>query len=379
MEINKKALEKALKNLANSVAPSTNNSILTCIKIEDYDLESIKISSTNNEIYTTISLFKHEYDSDFIPADICIDYKIFLNTIKNIKDSYIFLAIDKINYTLKVGKKYNLCGVSSRGGVSSKEFPIVNTFSDNLLILDQKIFKECLQKIEHAIYKGNIKPVFNAVFLKYEEKINELNFVATDSKRLGLSKYNNTINTYEMQECYKEGIIIPYITIKQLLNLLSEGQCLIYVKNNKINFYINNILIQSRLIDGTFPNYKQIIPNDFENIYTIKTSDFYNEISEVYNFSAIKCKLEFYDNNCNIISEVSEKGIFKSIVSVKSEKIDFNINFGLNSSFILDALKVLKNSEFIEFKCTGQMLPVIIKDKDDNSFISVIMPIQLNK
>ena len=365
--VNKETLLKAI-GIADSVISSKNINTILSNCLFQVNKNSIEITATDNEIAvkTKIDATCNE-DISFTTYG-----KKFINILRELPDDEITLDIDEskiINL-----KSKNIKGNYTLYGTDSNDYPKLSEIKiDNSIEIDQAVLKEMIKKVIYAAATDTIKPVFNSIYI-VSEKPGTITAIATDSRRLSM-----ITRTVDSETFIGEGIIIPLKTIHEINRLLSNtGICKISFDSNQCYFKIDNTEIFTRIVEGQYPNYKQIIPREYILKSVINTSQIHDSIKRAMIFTrepANKITMSFNKNNLKIQASTPELGNAEEEITIESDSSD-NLIIGINAQFLLDTIR---NIDSFSFLCgiTGQMSPLTIIPEDDKNFISVIMPIQI--
>jgi DNA polymerase-3 subunit beta len=255
--------------------------------------------------------------------------------------------------------------------------------------LSQKILKDTIQKTIFSASRDENRSFLNGALFKIIN--NKIEVVTTDSHRLSLK----IIPVPKIDEnIIQEGeVIIPYRTLSELYKLLTDEKEVfveINVGEKQIVFILfpngqkNSIRIYSRLIEGQFPNYHQIIPKSFKTEIKINTDEFRNKMERISLFvredlNTVKLKIEnkedVSEKKCEIIIKALSQNIgeaYETIICFKKGK-DIIITF--NSKYILDVLKIIKTKN-IEIKFNDPLNPVIIHPEKDKNYLYILMPVR---
>ncbi|HDR68009.1 MAG TPA: DNA polymerase III subunit beta, partial [Bacteroidaceae bacterium] len=259
-------------------------------------------------------------------------------------------------------------------GTSSEEYPDIPVFvEDNASEISQSIFKDMLKRVSHAAALDTIKPVFNGIFL-VSDSSDKLVAVATDSRRL--SMISRTIaNGMELAE----GVIIPLKTSNELIRLLSSGgTCRFSLFENQCFFRIGETEIISRIVEGQFPNFKQVIPKEQKINVVVNTQGLVDSLRRAMVFTrepANKVILHFKKDVMVLETKTPDLGESEEEISIESD-VKEELSIGINAQFLMDTLREIE-SDSITIGMSSQMSPVTICPEDDPDFLSVIMPIQI--
>ena len=156
-------------------------------------------------------------------------------------------------------------------------------------------------------------------------------------------------------------------------------------KNIEIHIFPNSILIktedmlfQSRLLNGTYPDTSKLIPTDFELVVSVDLSEIYNTIDRVSLLTNEKeknlVKMEIIDNELVLSSTSSEIGKMEEKITINKDK-DINMKIAYSSKYMMEALRTLK-CEKIEIKLNSEIKPIIIKNIEDENLIQLVLPIK---
>ena len=255
--------------------------------------------------------------------------------------------------------------------------------------LSQKILKDTIQKTIFSASRDENRSFLNGALFKIIN--NKIEVVTTDSHRLSLK----TIPAPKIDEnIIQEGeVIIPYRTLSELYKLLTDEKEVfveINVGEKQIVFILfpngqkNSIRIYSRLIEGQFPNYHQIIPKSFKTEIKINTDEFRNKMERISLFvredlNTVKLKIEnkedVSEKKCEIIIKALSQNIGEAHETIICFKKGKDIIITFNSKYILDVLKIIKTKN-IEIKFNDPLNPVIIHPEKDKNYLYILMPVR---
>ena len=174
-------------------------------------------------------------------------------------------------------------------------------------------------------------------------------------------------------------IIIPRKTINELRKLLEEtdGDILVKVSKNKIKFTVNNCILTSKLIDGTFPDYQRVIPKENKHKLEVLTKDFKDAVDRVSTISIEKTravKLEI--NNSSLILKVNNSEVGNAIEELTIEFGGEKLEIGFNSKYLLDISNQIQGDK-IYFSLSDSSSPALITDEQQEGIIFVLMPMRV--
>jgi DNA polymerase III subunit beta len=364
VSILKENLSKALNTTGRIVNNKGTLPVLSNILLSTED-GRIRIASTNLEIGINyfIGAKIEKKGSITVPARLFTDY---ITSLPNEK-----VDLDLNELTLKI-KSINFS--SEIKGISGDEFPLIPNIKNNkVLSLKAKDLKEALKIVYFAASVDDSRPILSGIYFNKNE--NNLTLVATDSYRLAEK-------TLKIDKEFKDNfqIIVPVKTVQEVFKIISDNiddEVVIYINENQILFEIGNIELISRLIEGQFPNYKQIIPENSETKATLNTNEF---------VSILKTSILFAKENANtlkiiinskgkleVIAEASQIGSNDAFIEAEVEGKGGEISF--NGRYLLDILQNINTKE-VSLEITGKLSPGLIKTKEIKDYLYLIMPLR---
>jgi len=255
-------------------------------------------------------------------------------------------------------------------GLSEEEFPPLNRPEGPCAYsLDQETLVEMLRKTSYAVSTDETRPVLNGVLLSF--KSGRLSVVATDGRRLALVEQET-----EVSKDAERDYILPAKVVAELLRTLGgDTPVKIHSKQNQILFEYDHILLWSKLIEGPYPNYKQVIPARCEERVVIEREVFLTALRRVSVLSTDRTnptKLTFSKNRLVVSVSAPDVGEAKESIPVKYSGKEITIGF--NAEYLMDPLKTLTNDE-VFFEFTDELSPAVVKC--DSPFLYVVMPMRL--
>lgn len=368
MLIEKRILLEGLN--ATSKALSTRNIIpvLNGIKF-DLRKEGLYLTATDNDI--TIQTFINKKDINSIEEEGCtIVYgKTLLNIINKLQDTVITIENFENN---EVSFKTENGGVYDFPCFNEEEFPTIKLEEKKDPIkLDAVKFKEIINNTSFACSLQESRPLLTGVNMKITGNLFEV--VATDSYRL--SKVSLTLD-----KIYSDNvnIVIPARNVNELVKLINrEDTVEVHIYSNKALFKFGNIIFQTSLLNGTYPNTDNSIPKSFNYKIKANLKEFYSLLDTASSLTQSKEKnivdMEIKGNEL-IISASSLEGKGKDKINVTNE-FNNNIKISFSVRYMLDALKVLTEEE-IYILLNGEISPIILKDKEDGELIELVLPMK---
>jgi DNA polymerase III subunit beta len=242
-----------------------------------------------------------------------------------------------------------------------------------VLILPADVLKEAITQVVIAASLDENRPVLAGVYMHTED--NNLVLVATDSYRLTEKKIPLKTKT-------ELSVIIPARTMQELVRILGDatGDVNIYLEENQVMFQVDSVELTSRLIEGQFPNYKQIIPEDVETTAVVDTDELtrITKVASLFareNAGSMRIEIQA-EGQIRVISSASQVGENNSNAECEVSGDDGEVS--LNSRYLSDALSVVKDKQ-TRFSISGKLNPCIIQpdtDEEAENYIHIIMPLR---
>lgn len=260
-------------------------------------------------------------------------------------------------------------------GIPASEFPLIPEIKDNkVLSLTAATLREAISLVTFSAAIDDARPVLSGIYLKIEG--GKLTMAATDSYRLA-----EKIITLGDKKAKKVEAIIPSRTLAELGRILgdvdSETEVAAFISENQVLFETEGLDFTSRLIEGQFPNYKQIIPETSETVAKVSREEFLNAVRVAIlfareNANSIKISVR-NKGKIEVASQGTQIGDNTTTIIAEVEGKDSEISF--NGKYLLDALGVIKESE-IGFEISGKLNPGVIRTLKSKNYIYIIMPLR---
>jgi DNA polymerase III subunit beta len=256
-------------------------------------------------------------------------------------------------------------------GLAKEEFPAFPAFKDaKTYTIRQSELKDGLRRTSYAISVDETRYVLNGILFSFKE--NKLTLVATDGRRLALFD-----SDLEFPRSHERDFIVPTKAVTELQRLLGEeGEMQISVGENLVSFELSGSQLVSKLVEGNYPNYRQVIPGEAKERITIEREALLNSVRRVSLLSNDKTssvRLNFTRNNLDITANTPEVGEARESLAVVYRGRDLSIAF--NPDFLMDPLRNLPNDE-IHLDLIDEMSPGVIKIT--TPFLYVLMPMRVS-
>ena len=288
-----------------------------------------------------------------------------------------FSSEKKISLTLTDSSKLHVeseKSIFNLNCISASEFPLTDeNFNQNEFLIKSKQLLKLLNKCKFSVSNDETRHYLSGIYFhqtEVEEK-NYLTAAATDSHRMSISKIRLD------KKIDFDPVILPKKTIFQLCSLLDnyDGEVKISNIKSKIKFELKNSTLISKLIDGKFPNYIQVIPKNNQKKLEINLKLFLNSVDRVASVSLDKkdgVKFQLGKDVLNLSVNNTNSGDGKETLAVKFDN-DLEISF--NSRYLIDVASQI-DGENIEIFFNDSGSPALIKDPGDFDSIFVVMPMK---
>jgi len=360
---------KTISHLQGVVDKRNSLPILSNILIEAKDNKLI-LSSTDMDIsiIEEISCIVTEEGATTINSQILYDI------VRKIDDN------GQIEIISNNGKLLTLRSEESRFSLAclpKEDYPMIEKENSGVdIVINSKILFKLIDKTKFAISNEETRYFLNGLYFNVtkEENKNIVTLVGTDGHRL--AKFSHVI---EEKIDNVPGVIIPKKTIYELSKLLSEKDIdvKISISTNKIVFIIGEIIFISKLIDGSFPDYKRVIPNDNENILKInrdKLLSAVDRVSTIANEKSPVIKFKLLENILNLNTINNESSTASE--DLKTDYEGNEIEIGFNSKYIMDIVNNLEDTE-ISISLKDNTSPVIAQENSNTNLVYVLMPMRV--
>jgi len=365
--VNQKDLQNTLNYCQGVVEKRSTLPILSNVLLEAKN-ENLKVTATDLDLIFIQNISNIEILEEGETTTSCSIMYDIVRKFNNEK---------KINFNLVSENKINLESDKSSFNLNclqASEFPITESdFNDNNFLLNSKKLLKLLNKCKFSVSSDETRHYLSGIFLHLTDNEDKkfLTAVATDSHRMAISK------TLLPEEINFEPVILPKKTIFQLCSLLDDYDGDVKISNlkSKIKFEFNNITLISKLIDGKFPNYFQVIPKDNQKKLEIDLKPFLTSVDRVASVSLDKkdgLRMNLINNSLNLSVNNSNSGDGKETLAVK---FDHEIDISFNPRYLIDVASNIDGNK-IEIYLKESGSPALIKDPSDFDSIYVIMPMK---
>ena len=369
--IKKDVLMEAINKVSKAISSRNVIPVLAGIKFELTNKKLI-LTASDNDI--TIQTFINCDDEEIIKVkeegSIIIQGKYISDIVRKLPDKYINIeVVDELKILIYTeNSEFNL------NGISESEYPNIDLGeSKSHIELSPSVLKEIVNQTAFATSIDENKAILNGINFNITGDMLECN--ATDSYRLARK-------VIKLDKISKENqnIVIPSRNLVEFTRIIDDSDEMveIHIFNNKILFKYQNLLFQSRLINGTYPNTSNLLPKDHLVKLHFNINNFYDVVDRVSILTSDKDKntvtLETDGNNLIMKSSSAEIGrVEEKMTITKDQEIDVKVSF--SSKYMMDALKSF-NTETVELYFVGEIKPILLKSDEDESLTQLVLPIR---
>ena len=271
-------------------------------------------------------------------------------------------------------------------GIPSDDYPnLPFVESGTSLNIDPSSFLKALKLTIFASSSDDSKQLLTGVNFTFNLKY--LESAATDGHRLAVVLVDKKDNFDEKEDLVSDeenlSVTIPTRSLREIEKLVSlktsENSIKLFYDKGQVVFISSNQIITTRTLEGSYPNYSQLIPENFTKLFTFKTKKIIESLERIavladQQSSVVKIKLEEKDLAL-VSADAQDIGNASELVPVSYDFDKFEIAF--NVRYLLEGLKVI-SSENVIFKCNLSTTPAVLVPEDNfNSFTYLVMPVQV--
>ncbi|HXF85871.1 MAG TPA: DNA polymerase III subunit beta [Anaerolineales bacterium] len=367
-------LARGLGIVSKAVSPRSTLPVLANILIAT-DEGRLRLSATNLELGITcwIPARIEEEGSTTVPA------RTFSDLVSTLPSEQVLLKLDTKTQTLNVRSGTSTNDIKC---IDAQEFPPLPVPDFNGAVqIKVSDFREMIHQVAFAASTDEARPVLMGVLVQVEN--DKITMAAADGYRLSVRKA-----LLPTPVPAPVSAIIPAQALKELARVASDGEELIYMVlpkgRGQVIFRVKDVEVVSQLIDGTFPDYQQIIPRSYKSRTLVSTASllkackqaeiFAREGSNVARLNIKPAQSDIQPSEVEISATSEETGKNETIVEATVDGSGLLIAF--NVKFLREVLEVIKTPN-VALETTAPNAPGVIKPVGDDNFLHVIMPMHL--
>ena len=251
--------------------------------------------------------------------------------------------------------------------------PLPEPGGDNVVEVPASAFVETINRVARSASRDETRPILTGILVSAAGE--ELRMVATDSYRLSVKE---TRLDAPLERGFEANV--PARALQELARIAQAAAAdtlSVSVRSNQVVFEVAGDVLSSRLIDGQFPNYRQLLPDAFEHELTLATGEL-TEVVRRVSLMAQKnapLRLRFTEGELTVSAQTPDVGEARETLPVPFAGEAFEIGF--NPEFLRDGLESAAGDDLV-LKLISPLRPGLIESADDSGFLYLIMPIRLN-
>ncbi len=368
-QVHRSDFQKAISRVDGIISAREIRSVISNILIEA-DEGRIILTTTDLEIGIKTSLPAQVEK----PGEVTVPAKKLSQAIREFRSEEIRFAMDDDH-------RIDLFGVGEKSkahitliGAPADEYPRIPTLPDKKFTpFPAGVAQEMIRKTGYAVAEEDARYVFNGLYVVSQGK--RVAFVGTDGRRL-----SKVEREFAEEPPFSGGIILPNKAVRELHKLLdsgSDGRVAHDDKERRVHFRLGDVDLITKLIEGQYPDYQQVIPRRLENDLNLNRSDFEHSLRTVAvmaSETSRQVRFSFQSGLLRLDASTPDVGESHDVIEIPYSGEPVTIAF--NSGYIMDILRVL-DSEEIRFSFTGPSAPAVIRDPKDDQFVAVIMPMKI--
>ena len=337
--------------------------VLSCLLFDASQKDKLVIKATNLDLGIEISLPVKVIEEGVVAVPSNTINSFLINATAD--EKAVLMETVQGNIKINTARNSGLIKIQPH-----EDFPTIPRVSgENSFSLNSTEFVKGLKSVWYSSSVSSIKPELSSVYIYCDGEF--VVFVATDSFRLAEKK----IKIKKTKDFGQ--ILLPYKNIPDIIKVLESinDEVEVNLDKNQVSFAYKGIYLISRVIDGTFPDYKQIIPKTSTTEVVVLKQDFVNtlKLSNVFSdkFNQINIKIDPSDKKAHIKTKNNDVGENVTILDsvITGEAIDINFNY----KYIIDCFQSI-DSDSVNLIFNGLNKPVIISPVSDTSFRYIVMP-----
>jgi len=352
---------EALTQVQSVVSARSTIPVLANVMLEAKE-GGVTLTTTDMELSVTTS----------VPAEVekagltTLPARRLFSVVRELPSQQIDLSVDeKHSATLKCGSSF-----FKIMGLSPDDYPeIPEPEANQSYTLEGATLKHMLKCVQYAASVDETRYVLNGILFSFKE--GKLTVVATDGRRLALSEQEVDFPSENELD-----LVVPAKAVNELLRNMDDGDTVkMIAAGSQVVFEIDGLRLTSKLIDGTFPNYQQVIPPQCEERIAIERETLLHAVRRVALVTSEQSnsiRLEFGNNEIQVLSFTPDIGEAHERVPVKYDGPEMTIAY--NPEFLLAPLRILDSDE-VYLELSDEMSPGVLKS--DIHFLYVIMPMRM--
>ncbi len=362
LSCNKQILVDAVSIVQRAVASKSSIEALESILLKTTD-QGIELCGYNLELAmkTTIKAAITE------PGKILLNAKLFGEIVRRLPADDVYLTTDE-NHVTTIQSGPSEFSIVSTPAEEYPELPAIP--EEDSISLTHSLLKSMIRQTIYAVADNDSRPIHTGTLFELQK--NKLHLVSVDGYRLAYREE-------DIKNDLETNFVVPGKTLSEILKLLEDSDEIVqlHIGKRHIMFQINDYYVTSRLLEGQFLDYRAAIPKEFSTEVLANTRTVIDSIERVSLLimdrlkSPVRCMIEQDEMRLSCSTPI---GRANDQFAVKAEGDTLEIGF--NSRFLLEALRNAEGDE-IKIQFSGQTSPMLVRPKEGNSFLFLVLPVIL--
>ena len=367
--ISRNVLEESLNIVSKAVTNKTPIAVLTGIK---FDLDERGLTLTGSDTDLSISTFipvennSKQNITVFSTGSCVLNARYVTEIVKKIDSDRIEIELIDSTLVKITDQKSNF----SLNSINVADFPFIDfNFDNNVIVMKGDLLKQVIAQTIFATSMKETRPILTGINFKIDGNI--LEAAATDTYRLAKKRVTLGDNAYV-------NVTIPGKSLNEVSKIIvGNEEITIDFFEKKVLFKVGNTIISTRVINGLYPDTSRFIPDNFAYKLTTLTNDLVSAVDRASLLSSDGnniVKLSMNNDRIELSSRSQEIGsVVEKISNYEYQGSKLDISF--SAQYIQEAIKAIGSNE-VELSFTSEMKPFIIKNKEDNSVVQLVLPVK---
>jgi DNA polymerase-3 subunit beta len=359
--IEKSDLQNILKKAISATEKKSALPILSNFLLEAKD-DRLTVQGTDLEVHVSVSVFAKIENE----GKACVNAKKLTDISRLLPSNEVYIKLEDNVLKIKSGKtKYNL------PVVSSEDFPMMYPFpEDNAFVVSGDDIQKAISKTSYATSKEETRYALQGVLFKSLD--GTIDVVATDGHRLALYTINRN-GSGDVE------IIVPQKALNELKKLLTGLEDVEMAASDQYVFFrTKEWILMSRLLEGAFPDYTKVIPQDFNIQIKLDKKEFLDavkRVSAVIEGDPKPIKLTLRENTLQLVSKSAEYGEAADELPVEYTGEEFSIGF--NARYLIEAVEVIDGDTAVIRFTTPNAQTLILPEDENDRYKAIVMPMEI--
>ena len=368
--VKKEDIFNGIRLVANVAAmKTTQQPVLANILIETLNENSLRLTATDFDLTISTSVEAQIVEE----GKITLPAKKLNDIVSRLSDKLITFELNKDTNSVNIqceNTKFDIIGISA------SEYPNVleiNLSDDNSTDIDMKPFVKAMRQAGFAAASFETNSVLSGVVCDIKENVLEM--ASTDGNRLArVREHISNLKNKSSQ------LIIPSRTVNEFLkmsSLLNDDSLKIYTDKTKLILKTEKTMLISRLMEGQYPKYNQLIPNENPKVAVVNKNKLLSALERVsimVNEKTSIVKFEFNENKITLKADTPDAGASEESFDIDYKNEDILIAF--NYKYVIDGLKNIDQDE-VKVEMNTNLSATVFRPNSEDDYISLIMPVQI--